>query len=188
MAARPVTQLQGTGEYPRLVRLDTTRTDRFQQIFDACYPSVVAYARRRTDHATADDVVAETFLVAWRRLDDVPADTPLPWLYGVARRNLANQRRGLDRRIRLASRLRSLHPRTGPGDNAEHHYLLVALSRLPSRDQEVLRLAAFEQLTATEIAAVLDCSPNAAALRLSRARRRLRDTLDVMKKRSVASA
>lgn len=138
----------------------------------------MAYARRRTDRATADDVVAETFLVAWRRLDDLPAERALPWLYGVARRILANQRRARDRRARLAVRLWSLDRRTGGDDDAAHHSLLVALASLSPGDQEVLRLAAWEQLTATEIATVLDCSANAAALRLSRAKRRLRSALD----------
>lgn len=141
----------------------------------------MAYARRRTDHATADDVVAETFLVAWRRLDDLPADRPLPWLYGVARKILANQRRARERRARLATRIwsidRGIDRRIGD-DDAAHHSLLVALGNLPPGDQEVLRLAAWEQLTTAEIAMVLDCSPNAAALRLSRARRRLRSALD----------
>lgn len=158
--------------------MDTTRTDRFQRIFDECYPLVVAYARRRTDHATADDVVAETFLVAWRRLDDVPADRPLPWLYGVARRTLANQRRGRDRRERLTARLWVVEERISGEEDVAHDALLVALSKLPPRDQEVLRLAAWEQLPVSEIAAVLGCSVNAAALRLSRARRRLRSSLD----------
>ena len=148
-------------------------------MFDESYSSLVAYARRRTDHAAADDVVAETLLVAWRRLDDLP-DAPLPWLYGVARRVLANQRRGDRRRGQLNDRLRALPPvlpepihESGGGDAD----LLAALAQLSHDDQEVLRLAAWERLASREIAVVLGCSPNAAALRLSRARRKLRSAM-----------
>lgn len=126
-----------------------------------------------------DDVVAETLLVAWRRLDDVPP-SPLPWLYGVARRVLANHRRGEQRRERLAGRVATAACADAvPTDTAvaDDPVVLAALAALVPRDQEVLRLAAWEGLTAAEIAVALDCSENAAALRLSRARRKLRIAL-----------
>jgi RNA polymerase sigma-70 factor (ECF subfamily) len=149
--------------------------ERFRAIFDDCHRPVTAYARRRTGPADADDVVAEVFLVAWRRLDDVPADRALPWLYGVARGVLANRRRAAGRREQLLHRLAvephsDAPPATDPGVEA-------ALAVLRPEDREVLRLAAWESLAASEIAVVLGCSPNAAALRLSRARARLRRAL-----------
>ena len=79
-------------------RAETGRARQFEAIFSAAYPRVLGYAIRRTsDRAAAEDAVSETFLVAWRRLDDVPAEA-LPWLLGVARKVLANQRRAAGRR------------------------------------------------------------------------------------------
>lgn len=154
------------------------RAERFRGIFETHYEAVVAYARRRAAAADVDDVVAETFTTAWRRLEEIPTDVQLPWLYGVARRVLANQRRGADRRRRLLAKLA-----VQPADSADHELpasddtVRMAVDRLRPHDQEVLRLAAWEGLGAGDIAIVLDCSPNAAALRLSRARRRLRAEL-----------
>jgi RNA polymerase sigma-70 factor, ECF subfamily len=85
------------------------REHRFELLFRANYPAVRAYALRRSSGDSAQDVVAETFLVAWRRLDDVPADA-LPWLYGVARRVLANQRRTMRRSEALGERLAGRGP------------------------------------------------------------------------------
>jgi RNA polymerase sigma-70 factor (ECF subfamily) len=137
---------------------------------------------RRTTHAQdAADVVAEVFLVAWRRLDDVPsAEGGRLWLYGVARNALANQKRSERRRERLAEQLRwqlpaavqsvtPLPPETGT--------IRAALDRLGSEDQEILRLAGWEELTPGEIAIVLGISQVAARSRLHRARRRLRAAL-----------
>lgn len=151
----------------------------FGRLFDACYQPLVACARRRTSLAAADDVVAETLAIAWRRLDDVPADAELPWLYGNARRVVANQRRSDDRRLRLIERVANEWRMSGrsvlAADRASS--VAVALSRLRLEDQEVLRLAAWEQLTSAEIAVALGCTPNAAALRLSRARAAVRRRL-----------
>ena len=154
-----------------------TRVDRFRSLFDVSYQAVQAYARRRCPAVDAEDVVAETFATAWRRLDDIPVGAELPWLYGVARRVLANQRRGADRRARLLTRLRAVPaPRetATPGDDA---VVLSALAQLRVADQEILRLAAWEELSTAAIAVTLGCTPNAAALRLSRSRSRLRDAL-----------
>jgi RNA polymerase sigma-70 factor (ECF subfamily) len=142
------------------------------------------YLARRTDPATADDVLADTLLVCWRRLDDVPAE-PLPWAYGVARRCLANARRGERRRARLAARISVVDPpaRTttpdagGPADTGPDTGLDEAMARLRPQDAELLRLWAWEQLTPAEIAGVLEISPNAASIRLHRARGRLRAEL-----------
>ena len=83
---------------------------RFEQLYGDYADRVHAYALRRTSPAAADDVVAEVFLVVWRRLHKVP-DEPLPWLLGVARRVLANQRRGDARRAALIDRMATLAPR-----------------------------------------------------------------------------
>lgn len=132
----------------------------------------MAFARRRVDDAAADDVVAETFLVAWRRLDDVPP-RPLPWLYGVAHRVLANHYRGVARHDRLEARVSAVAPRAALPCEVDDD-VPAAFAGLSPRDREVLALAAWEELDAVEIAVVLGCSPNAAALRLSRARQRFR--------------
>ncbi|MEX0783582.1 MAG: sigma-70 family RNA polymerase sigma factor [Dehalococcoidia bacterium] len=151
---------------------DATKDREFRSLFELHYPQVEAYARRRCARsADADDVVAETFTVAWRRFQDIPAE-PLPWLYGVARRVLANQRRGQRRWAGLLDRLRR-----EPMDVATPHDtgepVRVALSRLKPADQELLRLAAWEDLGPSEIAATLGISANAASIRLHRARKQL---------------
>jgi RNA polymerase sigma factor (sigma-70 family) len=130
---------------------------------------VLAYALRRADRATAEDVVAETFVIAWRRLDDVP-DPPLPWLLGVARRVLANQRRGERRRHALLDRLRR-EPAPQPPP-AEQGRALAALAGLGERDREALLLHAWEGLDHAGAGTVMGCSAAAFAVRLHRARRR----------------
>ena len=153
---------------------------RFQALFDAHHGALVAYAYRRTATLVdAQDVVADTFTIAWRRLPEVPdGDAALPWLYGVARRVLANQRRGNQRRADLAARLRgqgSLSPdvegQVVAGD--ERRTVLAALSRLRPADQEILRLAVWEELPHRDIAGVVGCSESSVAVRLHRARTRL---------------
>jgi RNA polymerase sigma-70 factor (ECF subfamily) len=133
--------------------------------------------------ATADDVLAETLLVCWRRLDDVPA-APLPWAYGVARRCLANAQRGERRQARLAARISLVDPPAGSmpaadagNDAGADTGLDEALARLRPADAELLRLWAWERLTPAEIGDVLDISPNAASIRLHRAREKLRAEL-----------
>jgi RNA polymerase sigma-70 factor (ECF subfamily) len=153
---------------------------RFRQLYDAHYGAVSAYARRRSrDGDLAQDAVAETFLVAWRRLAEVPAGADaLPWLYGVARRVMANQRRSTQRRTDLSSRLARERGSTGDVDagtlaDEERGTVLAALGRLRSGDQEILRLSAWEELSHRQIALVLGCSEATVAVRLHRARNRL---------------
>ena len=153
---------------------------RFQGLYDAHYGALVAYAHRRTAAPVdAQDVVADTFTIAWRRLPEVPeGDAALPWLYGVARRVLANQRRGNQRRADLTARLRgqaSLAPdvegQVVAGE--ERRTVLAALSRLRPADQEILRLAVWEELPHRDIAGIVGCSESSVAVRLHRARTRL---------------
>ena len=139
---------------------------------------VLAYAMRRTPTAAdAEDVAAETFTIAWRKMDSVPADA-LPWLYAVARRVLANHRRGNGRRERLAALLR-VHDVPTPMRVGEAHDgpVFAALASLSPADQEVLRLLAWEDLGNQGIAAVLGITPNAVAIRRHRARARFAEAL-----------
>lgn len=151
---------------------------RFETLFTDHQRPVLAYAMRRTQAlADAEDVTAETFAIAWRKLDAVPADA-LPWLYAVARRVLANHRRGHGRRERLAALLRVDDvptPLRAGEDNDGPTF--AALASLRPADQEVLRLVAWENLGNNEIAAVLGITPNAVAIRLHRARARFADAL-----------
>jgi RNA polymerase sigma factor (sigma-70 family) len=154
-----------------------TRRRRFEALYAEHKAGVIGYVLRRTDSADdAADVIAETFLVAWRRLDDAPAGaTARLWLYGVARRVLANHRRGERRRIALADRLREdLAARPAlEASSGELVELAAVMGSLADGDREVLTLEAWEGLGPQEIAAVLGCSRNAARIRLHRARRRL---------------
>lgn len=142
---------------------------------------MLAYILRRCrDDADAHDALAETFIVAWRRFDRIPGGDhdSLLWLYGVARRVLANHRRGSRRRVQLSSRLEAL-PRpsvefeTELVSRAEADVVLAAMAELRPKDREILLLAAWEGLSHAEIGTVLGCSENASAIRLHRARQRL---------------
>ena len=156
---------------------ESSRRAGFRVFYDTNYHRVLGYALRRTaTREDAEDVVAETFLTAWRRLDDVPRGSGArPWLYGVARNVVANQRRADRRRGRLRDRLNAEPTPSGPsaGANAELALLAAAFARLHEDDRELLALAAWEELDPGEIAMVFGCSRNAARIRLHRARRRL---------------
>ncbi|MFI9593496.1 RNA polymerase sigma factor [Nonomuraea sp. NPDC052265] len=149
---------------------------RFEELYTEHYEAVSGYVRRRTDdpHDVAD-VIAETFTTAWRRLGDVPAgDHARLWLYGVARRTLANQRRGESRRAALTTRLRTeLEEWTDPLVEAAPETARAAFMRLSADDREVLSLVAWEGLGNAELAQVLGCSRLAVRQRLHRARKRL---------------
>jgi RNA polymerase sigma factor (sigma-70 family) len=157
--------------------------ERFRRLFAETQRELLAYALRRVARAEdAADVVAETFLVAWRRLDRVPAgDGARLWLYGVARRQLANQRRGELRRSRLADRLGSeLRAGVTVVQTSEDHRVAAvraALARLDEEDREILRLSSWEGLTPSEIATVMGLPGVTVRSRLHRARKRLRSEL-----------
>jgi RNA polymerase sigma-70 factor, ECF subfamily len=151
-------------------------------LFDAYFRGhaarVHAFALRRTDTQAAQDVTAETFLIAWRRRAEMPAE-PLPWLYGIARGVLANETRAANRRGALASRVAAeTHPCT-PAATGDHQ-ILEALAALRESDREALLLCAWEGLSTSEAAAVAGCSAATFAVRLHRARRRLSRVLHEM--------
>lgn len=155
------------------------RTLRFEAMFRANHQRVLAYAlRRAADRPSAEEVVSETFLVAWRRYDDLPEE-PLPWLLGIARKVLANQRRSARRRQPDGGHaslevVEAPHPGPAPFERvAEREAFASAFARLPERYRETLSLIAWDGLEVREAATAMGCSAAAFSLRLHRARRRL---------------
>jgi RNA polymerase sigma-70 factor (ECF subfamily) len=154
--------------------------ERFQVIYNATYQDVFAYCLRRSNVEDAKDAAADVYLVAWRRLDDVPVgDETLPWLYGTARKVLANQRRSRSRFRNLTAKLRNETAREPASPEAavvrqeQEQEVLDALGTLRESDSEVIRLALWEELPHTDIAKVLGCSDRAVSMRLHRAMKRL---------------
>jgi RNA polymerase sigma-70 factor (ECF subfamily) len=158
--------------------------ERFRALFGRCSRPLLTYALRRVrEPADAADVVAETFVVAWRRLDEIPPGGEARlWLFGVARRLVANQRRGELRRSRLAGRLwaeLAEHVELDPMAPAETREVVeAALAGMDDDDVELLRLTSWEGLTPAEIGVVHGIPAAMARSRLHRARRRFRARLD----------
>lgn len=152
------------------------RRRRLEALYVEYADAVYAYARRRTDFSVAEDVVMEVFVVVCRRLEDVPQQ-PLPWLLACARRVLANQRRSAARTEALSERLRRAGQAAGIDDGAAER-LGSALEQLRDGDREIMLLSAWEGLDLSGLALTLGCSRSAAAVRLHRARRRLRLALE----------
>jgi RNA polymerase sigma-70 factor, ECF subfamily len=150
---------------------------RLESLFRRHYRDVWAYVRRRAEAELVDDVVAETFLVAWRRLDDVPDDAR-PWLLAVARRTLSTQQRSAARRQRLGTKLESAQARADRDDSESELPVSEALAQLSEKDREAITLIAWDGLTSREAAAVLGQSPASFRVRLHRAKRRLRQRLE----------
>ena len=153
--------------------------ERFEEVYDAYSGLILAYAVRRTaDPQDAADVVAETFLVAWRRIADLPVgEEARPWLYGVARRVLANRHRTERRRRQLRQQLATDLPPLVRGAtvalaDSEWSVVASAFAELSEHDREVLTLAGWDGLDRGEIATVLGCSQAATRVRLHRARKR----------------
>lgn len=170
----------GTGDAPPRPDVDA-----FSALFDQHLPAVWRFARRRCESASdADDVAGETFLVAWRRRGNAPPpDEIVLWLFGVARRVLANQRRTNDRQDRLQVRLVGAAAGAAEGAPADHGLdrrtdLAEALADLNSEDRELLLLRGWDGLQVQLIAVLLECSPNAVSIRLHRARGRLAAALE----------
>ena len=170
---------------------DPDSTARFERCYALARDPLPRYLARRAAPDAVEDLFAEVMTVAWRRVGDIPDGGELPWLYGVARRVLANHRRASGRLGRLLERLavveRGVDPGPAPRAAADPE-LAGALARLPATDAEVLRLWAWEELAPGEIARALGISANAASIRLHRAKGRLRDALgaDARKVQPVA--
>ncbi|MFM1723168.1 sigma-70 family RNA polymerase sigma factor [Rhodococcus sp. PAM 2766] len=153
-------------------------SERFTTLWDAYAGRVFAYASRHVDHHDAQEVVSETFLVAWRRLSEVP-EPALPWLLVVARNTLSNRRRTDRRRDALTEKVGRLEQLTtsAPGADitvADRAEVLAALAALTETEREALLLTVWDGLGASEAARVVGCSVPAMHVRLFRARRRLR--------------
>ena len=167
------------------------RQRRFEAAYAAHHTPVLGYVLRRTSNADdAADVIAETFLTAWRRLEDMPPEPQSRlWLYGVARRVLANHYRGERRRSALAGRLRAdLAVYRPPEYTGELALIAQAFRRLPAADRELLALTAWEGLDHGQIAVVLGCSRNAVRIRLHRARKRFEAELACTQAQSARPA
>jgi RNA polymerase sigma factor (sigma-70 family) len=154
------------------------REERFRDVYDSVRARVLAYAIRRTSSPEdAADIVAETFAIAWRRLDDVPTgDDRILWFYTTARRVLANHHRRVRRRDELVDRI-GVELRCGLAHvdsvDTDRVALLAAFRRLGEADRELLMLAGWEGLDSAELARLLRCSRTAVRIRLHRARARL---------------
>lgn len=163
-------------------RDETNRRRSFEAIFRATYPRVLAYALRRSaDRESAEEVVSETYLIAWRRFDVVPEEQPLPWLLGTARKVRGNQRRQAARRSANGAPIDvgdARDPRAPiPELLGEREAFVNAFAALGGRDREVLALVAWDGLRVREAAAVMECTSAVFSLRLHRARRRFLDEL-----------
>lgn len=161
------------------------RGERFTALAHEIGEPVRRYLRRRADRDDVDDLVAEVFLVLWRRLDDVPGGTRLPYAYRVAANCLANHRRGVRRRVALTEKVTRLDPprATAPPEDAEAFPdVHAALNTLSDLDREIVTLWAWEQLRPAEIAAALEVTPalsaNAVSVRLTRIKASLREHLE----------
>jgi len=157
-----------------------TSRERFEDLYAQHAAAVTGYALRRTEPARAEDVVAEVFLVAWRRLQDVPHE-PRPWLFGVARRVLANERRRVARHDALVDSL--VVPAGARADFADDTGMAggtlgAALALLSDTDREALLLTAWEGLNHRQAARVLSVREATFTVRLHRAKRRLARALE----------
>jgi RNA polymerase sigma-70 factor (ECF subfamily) len=167
---------------------------RFEALYDAHRPEVLAYCTRRVSTGDAADACSETFLVAWRRIDDVPPPPrTLPYLYGIAARVISNHRRTLHRRTRLQERLRAFGA-TSPRDpdvlnvqSERDNDVLVALRRLKPKDREIVMLSAWEDLPRDTIAELMGMTRAAIDQRIYRSYQRLARMLAPAAERSPVS-
>lgn len=162
---------------------------RYRAVFERHHERVYAYFRRRIDAETARDCTAETFVVAWRKVDDIPNGGELRWLYIVARNVLRNAYRTRRRSHLVFGNVGDRgdageSPETVVVRNEEEREVVEALQRLRKRDQEVLLLSVWEELPRDDVAAILGCSPHAASQRLHRASRRL--AAELVKRKPLA--
>jgi RNA polymerase sigma-70 factor (ECF subfamily) len=167
-----------------------TAEARFRVLYAEHGQALLAYLLRRTSNPSdAADLLADVFVIVWRRIDDIPAGGGArPWLYGVARRTLANHRRGTVRRQALAETLAArLETATVPDPPLRDSGLFEALRSLGERDREIVCLTAWEQLTPKEIGRVLGMNPATVRVQLHRARAKLADEVGPEFRRSPAT-
>jgi RNA polymerase sigma factor (sigma-70 family) len=168
-------------------RFEQSERERFEGDYRRCYEAVHRYAARRVAAEAVQDVVADTFLTAWRRYGELSGE-PLPWLLGIARRTAANHRRGGARRDALRERLmgeRSSHAAVATAERdtltselgGDDPRVLLALAALGERDREALMLVAWDGLEYRVAAGVMGCSTGAFTVRVHRARRKLERAL-----------
>ena len=157
------------------------REREFTRLYEAHYGAVLAYGRRRVGEEAARDIAAETFLIAWRRLEDVP-ERQLPWLYGTASNVLRNWRRAQGRKasaeVRLLAQPMPVHVPDHAIGCSEADRVHRALACLGGRDRELLTLVVWEQLPVKDAAAVVGTTSGAAAVRLHRARKKVSAVLE----------
>ena len=160
--------------------MDPTADERFTRLFELHYLAVLAYCARRVNRSEAEDLSSEVFAVLWRKLDSVDPESALPWLYRVAFGLVRNRRRSARRAIALTRRIGRNHAEGNDREpdvvivrTEENEAILDALSRLRYTDQEVLRLAIWEEMPARDIGLAVGCSTSAAEQRLHRAKKRL---------------
>lgn len=166
----------------------------FRSLYEALYPDLLRFVQRRASANDAEDLVAEAFLVVWRRLEELPSrhDDARAWIFGITRNVMLNTDRGEQRRralgVRLADAATSPMAHTDSEGVVSRVDLAQAWRRLSETHQEAIALAAFEELSAPQAAAVLGISPVAFRLRLSRARRAMRHYLDHLPQQSTPPA
>ena len=162
----------------------TTIDARFCSLFLSHYDDVLGYCVRRSTFSEAEDAVSEVFAIAWRRIDDLEWDTAAPWLFGIARGVLSNQRRSASRRLRLTRKVGSMGdghveaPDVAVIRREQDQQVVDVLEGLRETDSEILMLSTWEELSAPEIATALDISVSAAEQRLHRAKQRFASALE----------
>ncbi len=165
------------------IQEDSWRKLKFKDIYEAQYDDIWKYCLRRVaDPSQAEETLADTFAVAWQKLDAIPKGSERPWLFAVARNHIFNSWRKNQRSEGLNERLRNELTVDQCRDffeqsDADVSYIFEALSTLKEKDQELLRLVAWEELTYSEIAIVVGSSVNAVATRVHRARQKLKKKL-----------
>ncbi len=166
--------------------MQSSAEQRFRAVFDVHYDAVVRYCLRRIAASEVNDVVADVFAIAWRKIDALPEDdSSLPWLYAVARNEIRNRHRAAARFRRLRSRVGALSAADDPGpepvvvSRAEYAELMKALRTLRPDEQEVLLLKTQEELDYDQIGRVIGTTPEAARKRVARAVQKLRRTAGI---------
>ena len=165
------------------MEVDLARRERFESVVDVVYEPLQRYLGRRAQAADVSELLNDSLLVIWRGLEQIPADDPLPWSYGIAKRCLANHRRGSRRRLRLVGKLTEVAPRHQsapdvPMSGFDNPRLEAAIGELDESERELVRLWAWERLEPRQIAVVLDTTPNAVSLRLTRVKKKIVSSIE----------